>query len=276
MIPSVTEGESMKNINEEKKRLAVHVGYASRAAVSTESMKMEAAEELLPQECGDTAVSCRLLDGSQAVILSDGMGHGTEAAAGSRAAAGLLRRLLKQGMPTARAIKEVNRYLLDRSLRREGGESFANVDLVIIDRTSGRAKFYKMGAAPSYLIRGRRIRKMAQPALPVGILPGIRLTHVSTRLSPGDIIVMMSDGISDSGWRKDGTAAADDWVTSFLDDTMRRTAAAGTVPARMGPRELAAALLAEAARRYGTSETDDATAAVIVIGESRRKNRNEE
>lgn len=270
----------MTNINEEKKKLTVHVGYATRAAAgSLESMKMEAAEELQPQACGDTVTSCRLPDGSRAVILSDGMGHGTPAAAGSRTAAETLRKLLKQGIPTARAIREVNRYLLERSSKVEEKEFFATVDLVIIDQISGRAKFYKMGAAPSYLIRGRRIRKIQQPALPVGILPGIRLTHVSTRLLPGDVIVMVSDGICDSGWRQNAAAEMDypepDWMKSFLDDMIisSRNADQTALP---GPRMLAASLLEAARQRYGKEETDDATAAVIVIRESRRKSNDEE
>ena len=239
----------------------IKVGYASRAA-SGEMAEWGA--ELFPagnsgsgELCGDTVFSCRLPDGSRAVILSDGMGHGSEAAAESRAAAGLLRRLLKQGMPSVRAIKEVNRCLLQRSSARE---IYATVDLAIIGQTNGRAKFYKMGAAPSYIIRGRRIRRISQPALPVGILPEIRLTHVSARLSAGDIIVMMSDGICDSGWRcEDG-----DWVKSFLDDiTVGCGKGSGHVLPE--PKQIAAALLAEAQRRNRGAEMDDATVAVILV-----------
>jgi len=265
------------NIKEEKKFLAVHVGYASRAAASGmeafPQMRAEAAEELMPEVCGDTAVSCRLPDGSRAVILSDGMGHGDRAAAESRAAAGVLRRLLKQGIPTAKAIREMNRYLLERNLKKEDGESYATVDLAIIDQVSGRARFYKMGAAPSYIVRGRRIRKIQRPALPAGILPGVQLTYISARLSPGDIIIMVSDGICDSGWRCGcGTSAEaemmnlpeSDWIKSFLDDMICGYKEKGQ-RGRPGPRQMAGALLAEAGRRYGSSETDDATVAVAVI-----------
>ena len=255
-----------------EKNINVSLGYASRPA-GTDGW------ELMPDICGDTAFSCRLPDGSRAVILSDGMGHGWEAAAESRAAAGLLRRLLKQGIPSARAIKEVNRYLLQRDTKRE---IYATVDLAVIGQTTGRAKFYKMGAAPSYIIRGRRIRRISQPALPVGILPGIRLTHVSARLSAGDIIVMMSDGICDSGWRCPGGVNTDvpgeadadvpggastecpDWVASLLNDMTSGTASCSkkNLP---GPRQLAGMLLAEARKRNRGGEMDDATVAVILV-----------
>ena len=235
----------------------IRIGYASRAAAGE-------LEENGTEICGDTVFSCRLPDGSRAVILCDGMGHGKEAAAESRAAAGLLRRLLKQGMPSARAIKEVNRSLLQKSSQKE---IYATVDLAVIGQSDRRAKFYKMGAAPSYIIRGRRIRRISQPALPVGILPEIRLTHVSARLSAGDIIVMMSDGICDSGWRcpEERPCSDDmDWVKSFLDD-LTAGVREGREHALPGPRQLAAALLARAQERNQGAEMDDATVAVILV-----------
>ena len=230
------------NRNEKRKYGPVSLGYGSRAAGCEET-----------EICGDTAFSCRLPDGSRAVILSDGMGHGPAAASESRAAAGMLRRLLKRGMPAGKAIREVNRKLLRNG---RGRESFATVDLTIIDKTGSRARFYKMGAAPTYFIRGRRIRKITRPALPVGILPEIRLSHVSLRLYEGDIIIMMSDGISDSG-RRDNEGG--DWVTSFLYDMM------GEKGLDAGPRQIARILLEEAERRYESAEGDDTTAAVMMI-----------
>ena len=235
----------------------IRIGYASRAAAGE-------LDENGTEICGDTVFSCRLPDGSRAVILCDGMGHGKEAAAESRAAAGLLRRLLKQGMPSARAIKEVNRSLLQKSSQKE---IYATVDLAVIGQSDRRAKFYKMGAAPSYIIRGRRIRRISPPALPVGILPEIRLTHVSARLAAGDIIVMMSDGICDSGWRcPDGWRYPDgaDWVKSFLDD-FTAGVREGREHALPGPRQLAAVLLARAQERNQGAEMDDATVAVILV-----------
>ena len=229
----------------------IRIGYASRAAAGE-------LEENGTEICGDTVFSCRLPDGSRAVILCDGMGHGKEAAAESRAAAGLLRRLLKQGMSSARAIKEVNRSLLQKSSQKE---IYATVDLAVIGQSDRRAKFYKMGAAPSYIIRGRRIRRISQPALPVGILPEIRLTHVSARLSAGDIIVMMSDGICDSGWCSHDST---DWVKSFLDD-FTADVCEGRKHALPRPRQLAAALLARAQERNRGTEMDDATVAVILV-----------
>jgi len=249
---------------DEKKNLRAVIGYAS-CGHGAAAGSMEKAEP-----CGDTVISFRLPEGSQAVILSDGMGHGAAAASESRLAARWLRLFLKQGLPVARAIREVNRLLLEKAGSRE---MFTTVDLLVLEKEAGRARFYKLGAAPSYVVRGRRIRKVEQAALPVGILPQLKLTHVSARLAAGDIIVMMSDGISDSGGRcPDGAFAsggrcpetsAQDWVISLLDDLT----AGGGRDAGIGPRKLAGQILTEAERRCRErdEEMDDATVAVIQI-----------
>lgn len=282
-------------VTEENRPLKVSIGYASFAAGGGECEDGEKTE----QPCGDTAVSCYLPGGSRAVILSDGMGHGTAAAAESRTAANILRRLLKQGMPVTRAIHEVNRRLV-----KEGKETFVTLDLMILDPAAGRARFYKLAAAPSYVLRDGQLRKVEQPALPVGILPALQLTHVSARLSEGAVIIMMSDGICDSGRKrspqKEGTGKSEifpeeeseagtevgagieaevgeeretDWVKTYikslLDDANGggRVTGSGTTGGgrRPGPRQLAFQLLEEARRRYGDDETDDATVVAVMM-----------
>lgn len=255
------KAKKTKKINEKKDLLHVSIGYATSVASVATSQGEDSAEvgkaaysPVNQVISGDAAVSCGLPDGSRALILSDGMGKGARAAAESTLVVHMLRKLLKQGQPVARSIKEVNRYLLENGAGDKMGwekETFATVDLTVIDRVTGRGKFYKMGAAPSYVVRGRRVRKVEQPALPVGIIPTLKLTHVTARLSAGDVIVMISDGIIDS----DRNDSQGDWISSFLSD-----ASAGK-----GPRQLAAHILEEAHKRYGDREADDATVVVAVI-----------
>ncbi len=258
-------------------KLTINVGYASQAARTVGCAAPTETVGTTEAACGDTAVSCWLPGGSRAVILSDGMGHGSVAAAESRAAAGLLRRLLKKGVPAARAIKEVNRMLLERS-KKEGQrngqkEIFATVDLTLIDPIKGKAQFYKLGASPTYIIRSSKIRKIQQQALPVGILPGIRLKRATAKIAAGDVIIMTSDGIADSGWQRgDG-----DWIKSFLGDfytendgRLRKDGIA------YSSRAMAQDLLCEARKRCGDGdEADDATTVVIAIGENKRKTKDE-
>ncbi len=221
----------------------IRVGYATAAAAGIS---------------GDAAVSCGLPGGSRALILSDGMGKGIKAAAGSRLVVRRLRRNLKAGMPVAQAIKEVNRYMIEQAEGADMSEEFATVDLTVIDRQSRRARFYKMGAATSFIMRGGRVRKIKGTALPVGIIPKLRLTHISAVLKEGDLIVMVSDGITDAD-RNDLEAR---WLCDYLSEEIY---SADFDTGRMSARQIAADILAEAEARYVGRERDDLTVAAALI-----------
>ena len=286
--------------------IEIKVGYAAAAAAGIS---------------GDVAASCGLPGGSRALILSDGMGKGIKAAAGSRLVVTRLRRNLKAGMPVAKAIKEVNRYMIEQSeagshkcaggtafaaikdgtdfaATRSGtgyangqignvveqvnpvpvqsgtdfadgqkvadgqrdcaDEDFATVDLTVIDRQSCRARFYKMGAATSFIMRQGRVRKIKGAALPVGIIPRLRLTHISAVLKEGDLIVMVSDGITDAD-RKDPEAC---WLCDYLSQNIYRD---NFDAGRLSARQIAADILTEAETRYGGRERDDLTVAAALI-----------
>ena len=262
--------------------IEIKVGYAAAAAAGIS---------------GDAAASCGLPGGSRALILSDGMGKGIKAAAGSRLVVRRLRRNLKAGMPVAQAIKEVNRYMIEQAesaaARFSGGtafaagqgsaasdpdnsapnpvspaalrvsvdyaaEDFATVDLTVIDRKSRRARFYKMGAATSFIMRGGRVRKIKGAALPVGIIPTLRLTHISAVLKEGDLILMASDGITDAD-REDPEA---EWLCRYLSEEVYST---DFDAESSSARHIASEVLLQAMARYGLRERDDLTVAVALI-----------
>lgn len=199
---------------------------------------------------GDAAVCCGLPDGSLAFILSDGMGKGMKAAAESKVVISRLRKMLKSGEEPSAAIKSLNRYMVDKS---GDEEIFATVDLTIIDKKSGRARFYKMGAATSFVVRGGKVQRIEQAALPVGIVTGIRLCYISVKLNPGDIIVMVSDGVTEAD-RRDLSAR---WLEQLLRETAKKE--------NIGPKILSEEIAAAAKDKYGGREIDDLTAVVAMI-----------
>lgn len=135
-------------------------------------------------------------------------------------------------------------------------ECFATVDLLIIDRNAAKAKFYKMGAASSFLLRNGKVKKFEQAALPIGIIPEVRLNHIAVRLKAGDIVIMVSDGVTEAA-RADGSDGA--WLHELLES---RTAAE---LAHLSARRLAGEILGEAILRYADRERDDLTVAVVKI-----------
>jgi len=200
--------------------------------------------------CGDTSAIVPLNKGKIALMISDGMGSGRSAADESTMAVNFLKKLLAVGFDVDVAVKTVNSMLLLRTPE----ESFATVDMTIIDTYSGEVEFLKIGSSPSFVKRVREVTTIKSASLPMGILNQIEIEPVKANLVSGDILVMVSDGIADIPQRGNDK---ENWVANFL----RRTAATS-------PQELADKILQEAVALSGCYVKDDMTVVVAKIGDS--------
>ncbi|MEW9103934.1 stage II sporulation protein E [Paenibacillus sp.] len=143
---------------------------------------------------GDSFSALELGSGKFAVALSDGMGNGERARLESSTALHLLAQLLQAGIDEQLAIKSVNSVLALRS----PDEVYATLDLAIIDLFSAKTMLIKSGSTPSFIKRGDEVHLVSSNNLPIGILQDIDIELVDTSLSPGDIVVMMTDGVFDA------------------------------------------------------------------------------
>ena len=103
--------------------------------------------------------------------------------------------LLKAGASTDLTLKMINTIMV----MKDDEDSFATVDLIILDKKIGKAKFYKIGAAPTLIRRKNSVEEVKLSAVPLGIVNGIKIQYVEAFLKKGDYIIMMSDGVSDGG-----------------------------------------------------------------------------
>lgn len=158
---------------------------------------------------GDNHALRQLKDGHFVAILSDGMGNGSKAASQSNTTVSILEKLLETGVDRDFAVKMVNSILLLRTPE----ESFATVDLTIINLHTGRAEFIKIGAATTYIKRGRDVWSIKSTSLPAGILNSVDLERTVVQLQSGDLIVMVTDGVSDS---KIDQVGKEDWMIRAL------------------------------------------------------------
>lgn len=143
---------------------------------------------------GDSFSTVELGNGKFAVAISDGMGNGERARAESRSALDILQQLLQSGMEEKLAIKSVNSVLMLRS----SDEMFATVDVALIDLYSANTTFMKIGSTPSFIKRGTEVIPISANNLPIGILKDIDVDLVSMQLRPGDLLIMMTDGVFDA------------------------------------------------------------------------------
>ena len=57
-------------------------------------------------------------------------------------------------------------------------------------------EFYKCGAAATYVKRGENLFKLAAETVPLGILKATDAAKLSFDAQAGDVVIMMSDGIT--------------------------------------------------------------------------------
>ncbi len=140
---------------------------------------------------GDSFKTMDLGNGKVALAISDGMGNGERAYLESQSTLDMLQQLLKSGLDEKLAIKTVNSVLALRST----DEVFATVDLALVDLQTAHTRFVKIGSTPSFIKRGSEVISVTASNLPVGILEEIEVDVVARTLKPGDLLIMMSDGI---------------------------------------------------------------------------------
>lgn len=143
---------------------------------------------------GDSYSTIELDTGKYAIAISDGMGNGERAHLESNETLQLLQEVLQSGIEETVAIKSVNSVL---SLRTTD-EVFSTLDLAMIDLQNAKTRFLKIGSIPSFIKRGESIIKIEASNLPMGVFQEFDVDVVNEQLKPGDVVIMMSDGIYDA------------------------------------------------------------------------------
>lgn len=143
---------------------------------------------------GDSKTLIKLDDGKFMVSICDGMGSGENAHNISKLTITLIENFYRAGFDNDIIISSVNKLL---SLTEE--EIFSTIDLCIIDGKKNIYDFIKLGATNGYLKRHRgECEEIKSSGLPIGVLEEIR-PHITKKLiNPFDMLVFVSDGISDS------------------------------------------------------------------------------
>lgn len=186
----MTEQKAGRVILEEEPPLCVITGMATACAV-TMDRKLKMGSRI---DNGDAVIAQNLPGGKMLLALSDGMGHGSGAQDESRKTLELLALCMEVGYSRAQAMTAVNGAMLSAT----AGEKFATVDLCTVDLWNGEAAMNKLGACVSVLIRGQKIRILSGEALPLGIIERVTPTEHGFTLAEGDMLLMMSDGITDA------------------------------------------------------------------------------
>ena len=143
------------------------------------------------EECGDTVAAFENCEDRYYALISDGMGKGRDAAFTSGVCSVFLKKMLGAGNRVPTVIKMLNSFV-----RAKPDECSATLDLMELDLLNGRVEFYKCGAAASYVKRGDNLFKLSAQTVPLGILKATDTAKLSFDSQKGDVIIMMSDGVT--------------------------------------------------------------------------------
>lgn len=171
-------------------------------------MKMKVGKIQLSSEespiCGDCLREFADEFGNRTIILSDGMGTGGRAAVDAAMTAEYFGGLTENSVSFDNALKIVNSVLDLKSTN----ESLATIDAVRFNLFSGKADFYKAGATVSFVRKNGKCFVVEASSLPAGILTDVSFAKDTYMLSKGDIVVMVSDGV---------TNGKTDWIISEIE-----------------------------------------------------------
>ena len=159
---------------------------------------------------GDSLLNIRLKDGKYLVALSDGMGTGKEAKDSSVQALKMLENLLLSGFD-----KNTSMELITTSLINKNEETFATLDIAIVDLYKGNVEFIKSGACPTYIKINKKVQILKSDSLPAGMVNQNNIQIFDKDVQDGEIILMCTDGILDSNVEYKNKEL---WVKYMLED----------------------------------------------------------
>jgi len=160
---------------------------------------------------GDNFIHETLHDGKYMLAISDGMGSGEKANKSSKTVINMLSRLLTTGFD-----KEISIGLINSSVNlNSNSETYATLDISILDLKNGNAEFVKNGACPTFIKNGKQVEVVKAVSLPAGILDNIDLVVYDKELHGGELIIMCSDGILESNKE---LANKEIWIKELLEN----------------------------------------------------------
>ena len=196
---------------------------------------------------GDTYSFGKTKEGNYMTVISDGMGTGPEASKESGITVEIIERFFEAGFDYDTAVNMVNSLM---NMKFDADEKVSTLDLNVIDLYSGEISFVKVGAVPSFIKRGKIVKKISSNMPPFGLVDELDMKPIKANLKSGDIIITISDGILDVTKKE---FANSNWIEKYLINAVRE------------PKQLAQDILQKAKEFNGGVSRDDMTVVVSKI-----------
>lgn len=194
---------------------------------------------------GDNYSIDEYTDGNITYMIADGCGSGRDACADSQAVIEFMEKFMESGFVQDKAFHMVNAALSTSG----ENKSYTTLDLCTVHLHTGEAEFLKAGCASSFCKRGNKVQEISCDTLPLGTFANIYPISQSIQLMDQDMIIMVSDGVTDCFEVKNGYNKIIDVIAECKSTN---------------PKEFSEYLLRYACNCQGEQIRDDMT--VIVMG----------
>ena len=142
---------------------------------------------------GDQYATMESEKGKLILLLSDGTGSGEDASRGSGRVMDLMEKMLEAGFGTEASVNLLNSALYAQNEE----DDHPTVDLCSLDLYTGECEICKVGGVATFWKTSGRVHCVGGESLPLGIFQKAQIERQMCQISPGDLLVMMTDGVLD-------------------------------------------------------------------------------
>lgn len=180
--------EAVRDVVDELQRALLPVGLPVLASLDIAARYLIAAHD--QSAGGDWFDAITLPGGTVALVVGDVVGHGVTASASM----GQIRAVLKQSLSSTDTLEAALAHV-DRFACSEPPLKATTLAVMVIDPATGRAEYSLCGHPPIMVVSaGGSTAFLDHPAsVPLGV--GHRHSVSGTRLTPGDVVMLYSDGL---------------------------------------------------------------------------------
>ena len=142
---------------------------------------------------GDQFASLLSYIGMLILLVSVGSGSGEDANRGSGRVMDLMEKMLEAGFGTEASVNLLNSALYAQNEE----DDHPTIDLCSLDLYTGECEICKVGGVATFWKTSGRVLCVGGESLPLGIFQKVQIERQMCQIRPGDLLVMMTDGVLD-------------------------------------------------------------------------------
>jgi FixJ family two-component response regulator len=144
-------------------------------------------------EVGGDFFMALTLDDQIVIAIADIAGKGIAAAVMASALQGMIHEGLRRHVPLPVIAHDANEFFAGR----ETGSKYATCVIMRL-QGDGVLEYLNCGHVRPVIVQGSNVSTAPETNFPVGLIPGVEYSSAKMRLSPGDRVILVTDGVTEA------------------------------------------------------------------------------